>query len=141
MEKTLALIKPDSVEKKHIGEIITMIENSGLKIVAMEHVKLTKSMATSFYNVHIGKPFFEGLLEYMTSGPIVGLVLSGDNAILRWRELMGATNPKQAAKGTIRAKFGASITNNAVHGSDAVETANYEISYIFGGRSIDGKID
>jgi len=134
MERTVALIKPDAVRGHHIGEIIAAIEADGLTVKAMEFMQLSEAQARGFYNVHEGKPFFPRLLDYMTSGPIVAMVLEGEGAIARWRALMGPTNPENAGPETLRGRFGESLTFNAVHGSDAPETAEYEMTYIFGGR-------
>ncbi len=138
MERTFAMIKPDAVKARHIGEILQAIELDGLRIRAMDMVRLSRAQATGFYAVHQEKPFFPELLDYMTSGPVVMLVLEGDDAILRWRRMMGATDPKKAAEGTLRALFGTDVTANAVHGSDARDTAATEIAYMFGGRILDG---
>lgn len=138
MEKTVALIKPDAVKAHHIGAIIDAIEGQGLVVRAMEMMRLSREQARGFYAVHEGKHFFENLLDYMTSGPIVAMVLEGDGAIKRWRDLMGPTNPENAGPETLRGRFGQSLTFNAVHGSDAPETASYEMSYIFGGRYLNG---
>ncbi|MBU1534688.1 nucleoside-diphosphate kinase [Myxococcota bacterium] len=138
MERTIAIIKPDAVRGHHVGEIIAAVEAQGLTIEAMEFMRLTKEQARGFYSVHEGKHFFERLLDYMTSGPIVAMVLSGDDAITRWRSLMGPTNPESAGPETLRGRFGESLTFNAVHGSDASETASYEMSYLFGGRYLNG---
>ncbi|MGM0597575.1 MAG: nucleoside-diphosphate kinase [Myxococcota bacterium] len=137
METTLALIKPDAVKKQIAGAIISMIENEDLKIKAMEMVKFNNKTAGSFYQVHRDKPFFPNLMKYMTSGPVIAMVLEGENAIKKWRSLMGATNPEEASPESIRGKFGQSLTVNSVHGSDAPETAAVEISYLFSGRYID----
>ncbi|PIE89330.1 MAG: nucleoside-diphosphate kinase [Acidobacteria bacterium] len=131
VEKTFAIIKPDSVQAGHMGEIIAMIEKDGFKIVAMKLMHLTKSQAEGFYYVHKGKGFFDELVDFMTEGPIVALILEKEGAIKAWRDLMGATNPEEAAEGTIRRKFGTHIGRNAAHGSDAVETAAYETAYFF----------
>jgi len=131
MERTLAIIKPDAVERNLIGEIIKRIESNGLKIAALKMVKLTKDQAEGFYHVHKGKSFFESLINYMSKGPIVVAVLEGDNAISRWRELMGATDPAKAAEGTIRKEYGLSIEKNSVHGSDSKESALFEVGYFF----------
>ena len=131
MERTLAIIKPDAVRRNITGKIISRIEGSGLAIVAMKKVGLTVTQAQGFYEVHTGKPFFTKLIEFMTSGPVIVLILEGDNAIVRWRELMGATNPEKAAEGTIRRDLAVSMTENSVHGSDAAETATIETAYFF----------
>ena len=137
-EQTLALIKPDAVAAGHVGEIIAAIEREGLRIYALQMLRLSPQQARGFYAVHQEKPFFQALVEFMTSGPIVVLVLEGENAIARWRKLMGATNPTHADPGTLRARFGTDVTRNAVHGSDAPETALTEMAYMFGGRILDG---
>jgi nucleoside-diphosphate kinase len=131
MEKTFAIIKPDAVERKITGKIISRIEEAGFNIVAMKKLWLTKKEAEGFYAVHKGKPFFESLTEYMSSGPCIAMVLEKENAIAEWRKLMGATNPANADPGTIRKDFAIDVEKNSVHGSDAKETASYEISYFF----------
>ena len=130
-EKTLSIIKPDAVAKNVIGEIYDRFEKAGLKIVAAKMKQLTADDARRFYAVHEGKPFYDDLVAFMTSGPVMIQVLEGENAIALNRELMGATNPADAAPGTIRADFAKSIDANAVHGSDAPETAAYEIAVFF----------
>lgn len=131
VEQTLSIIKPDAVKKNVIGQILARLEAAGLRIVAARMMHLSRAEAEGFYAVHRGRPFFGALVEFMTSGPVLVQVLEGENAIARNRELMGATDPRKAAKGTIRADFAASIDANAVHGSDAPETARYEIAYFF----------
>ena len=131
MERTLAICKPDAVERGLAGEILKRIEASGLVVAALKKIHLSRAQAERFYDVHKERPFYKSLCDYMTSGPVVIAVLSGDNAITRWRELMGATDPKQAAKGTIRADFASSIDANAVHGSDGADTARTEIAFFF----------
>ncbi|GGE62625.1 MAG TPA: nucleoside-diphosphate kinase [Paenalcaligenes hominis] len=131
IERTLSIIKPDAVAKNAIGQIIARFEAAGLKIVAGRLVQLSRAEAEGFYAVHKERPFFNDLVEFMISGPVFVQVLEGDNAIAKNRELMGATNPKEAAAGTIRADFADSIDANAVHGSDAPETAAVEIAYFF----------
>ncbi|MGA0163746.1 MAG: nucleoside-diphosphate kinase [Bdellovibrionota bacterium] len=131
MERTLSIIKPDGVKRNLIGKILNKFEEAGLKIVAMKRVHLTRPQAEGFYAVHKERPFFPSLVEYMTSGPVVVSVLEGADAIKKNREIMGATNPKDAAPGTIRAEFAESIEANTVHGSDAPETAAFEIRYFF----------
>ncbi len=131
MEQTLSIIKPDAVEKGVIGKIIDRFESNSLRIAAMKKIKLTNEMAAKFYEVHKERPFFKDLVEYMTSGPVVVMVLEGENAVAKNRELMGATDPKQAAPGTIRADFAESIEANAVHGSDSLENAKKEIAFFF----------
>lgn len=131
VERTLAIIKPDAVQKGIIGEIVSRIDSEGLKIVGMKMLHLDKGRAEGFYAVHEGKPFFGDLVEFMTSGPSVVMVLEAEGAILRWREVMGATNPEDAAEGTIRRDYGADIQCNATHGSDAPETAAFEVGWFF----------
>ncbi len=130
-ELTFSIIKPDAVERGLIGDILKMITDSGLKIKATKMIRLSKEEAEGFYAVHKERPFFGELIEYMTSGPVVVSVLEGDNAIARYRELMGATNPEEAAEGTIRKKFGKNIEANSCHGSDGPDTAKVEVSYFF----------
>jgi len=131
IERTLSIIKPDAVRKNVVGEIISRFEKAGLAVAALKMVHLSREQAEGFYAVHKDKPFFGELVEYMISGPVVVQVLEGEDAIARNRELMGATDPRQAAPGTIRADFGTSIEANAVHGSDGPETAAWEIAYFF----------
>jgi len=131
IERTLSIIKPDAVAKNHIGEIYSCFEKGGLKIVAARMMQLTREQAEGFYAVHKERPFFNDLVSFMVSGPVIVQVLEGENAILKHRDLMGATNPAEAAEGTIRARFASSIDENAVHGSDAAETAKNEIEYFF----------
>ncbi|AJI56097.1 nucleoside-diphosphate kinase [Francisella philomiragia] len=137
-QRTLSIIKPDAVEKNIIGEIYRRFEKSGLKVVAAKMKHLSKAEAEGFYAVHKDRPFFSALVEFMISGPVMIQVLEGDNAIAKNRELMGATNPKEAEAGTIRADFADSIDANAVHGSDAPETAAQEIKYFFSDIEIVG---
>jgi nucleoside-diphosphate kinase len=132
IERTLSIIKPDAVEKNIIGKIYTKIENAGLKIVAAAMAQLDQSSAEAFYDVHRKRPFFRSLVKFMSSGPIMIQVLEGENAVAKYREIMGATDPKQAAPGTIRAEFADSIEANAVHGSDSLENAQNEIAFFFG---------
>ncbi len=132
IERTLSIIKPDAVAKNVIGEIVSRFEKAGLKLVAMQLKQLTKAEAEGFYAEHKERPFFADLVAFMTSGPVVVQVLEGENAILANRELMGATNPKDAAEGTIRRDFAESIDANAVHGSDSATSAEREIAYFFG---------
>jgi len=131
VERTLSIIKPDAVERNVIGEIYTRFERAGLKIVAAKMTSLARPDAEGFYAVHRERPFFKDLVEFMTSGPVMIQVLEGDNAIAKNRDLMGATDPKKAAPGTIRADFAQSIDANAVHGSDSPETAETEIEFFF----------
>ncbi len=136
VERTLSIIKPDAVAKNVIGQIYSRFEQSGLKIVAAKLAWLSRADAEGFYAVHRERPFFTDLVDFMISGPVMVQVLEGDNAIVRNRELMGATDPKKAAAGTIRADFAQSIDANAVHGSDGPETASVEIAYFFPAMSI-----
>lgn len=136
VERTLSIIKPDAVAKNVIGEIISRFEKSGLKVVEAKMVQLSREDAEGFYAVHKERPFFNDLVEFMISGPVFVQVLEGENAIAKNRELMGATNPKEAAAGTIRADFAESIDANAVHGSDAPETAAVEIAYFFASTEV-----
>ncbi|WP_027192529.1 nucleoside-diphosphate kinase [Fundidesulfovibrio putealis] len=138
MELTLCLIKPDAVRRDLTGSILFMIQKAGLKVVALKMVRLDLNQAQGFYHVHRERPFFGELTEYMASGPIVAVVLAGDNAIKRYRELMGATDPTQADEGTIRKVFALSKQENSVHGSDAPETAAFEISYFFNAMEMVG---
>jgi nucleoside-diphosphate kinase len=131
MERTLSIIKPDAVKRGLIGEVVKRLEQNQLNIVAMKMIYMNKDQAQGFYAVHRERPFFESLTDFMTSGPVVVMVLEGDNVIARYRELMGATNFKEAAEGTIRREFATDIEKNVVHGSDAPETAAFEISYFF----------
>ncbi|MCK9488390.1 MAG: nucleoside-diphosphate kinase [Xanthomonadales bacterium] len=131
LERTLSIIKPDAVAKNVIGEIYSRFEKAGLKIIAARMAQLDRETAEGFYAVHRERPFFNALVEFMISGPVMIQTLEGDNAIARHRELMGATNPKEAAPGTIRADFADSIDANAVHGSDGEDTARAEIAYFF----------
>ncbi|MCK5243807.1 MAG: nucleoside-diphosphate kinase [Desulfobacteria bacterium] len=138
MEQTLSIIKPDGVANRHIGDIIKQFESSGLKIVAMKMIHLSKKEARGFYAVHKARPFFDSLTDFMSSGPAIAIVLEGEDAIARNRELMGATDPKDAAGGTIRSNFATDKEKNAVHGSDASETAVLEIAYFFSNLEIVG---
>jgi nucleoside-diphosphate kinase len=131
IEKTLSIVKPDAVAKNLIGAIYKRFEDAGLKIVAAKMLHLSKKQAEGFYAVHKARPFFNDLVKFMTSGPVMVQVLEGENAIAKNREIMGATDPKKAAPNTIRADFANSIEENAVHGSDAAETAAFEVSYFF----------
>ena len=136
IEQTLSIIKPDAVKKNVIGKIITRFEENGLHLVAGKLMHLTDELASGFYAEHDGKPFFNDLKNFMTSGPVFIQVLEGDNAIQKNRELMGATNPQEAAEGTIRADFAKSIDANAVHGSDSLDSAKREIEYFFSTKEI-----
>ena len=136
LERTLSIIKPDAVAKNVIGEIYARFEKAGLKVIAAKQKQLSRAEAEGFYAVHKERPFFKALVEFMISGPVMIQVLEGEGAILKNRDLMGATNPKDAAPGTIRADFADSIDANAVHGSDAAETAKVEIGYFFAATEI-----
>ncbi len=136
IEKTLVIIKPDAVKKNLIGEIISRFEKNGLRVSALKRIKMTKDEAKGFYIVHKEKPFYESLTDFMSEGPIVVMVLEGENAILKVRKIMGATNPAQAEEGTIRRDFGETVERNAVHGSDSPQSAEYEISYFFSALEI-----
>jgi nucleoside-diphosphate kinase len=144
MERTFVMIKPDGVQRGLVGEIINRFERRGLKIVAMKFMHVSRELAEEHYAVHKGRPFYDGLIEYITSGPVTAMVLEGTNAIAVARNTMGATNPADAAPGTIRADFGIEIGRNLVHGSDGTETAAFEIGLWFGEdipgweRSVDG---
>jgi len=135
-EKTLSIIKPDGVSRNLIGEVIERLEKEGLKIRAMKMIRMSKEQAKGFYKVHEGKPFFESVTDFMSSGPCVLMILEGDNVILRYRELMGATNYKDAAEGTIRRDFATDIEKNVVHGSDSPQNADIEINYFFNALEI-----
>ena len=136
VQRTLSIIKPDAVARNVIGEIYARFEKAGLKIIAARMARLSRGDAEGFYAVHRGRPFFNDLVEFMISGPVMIQVLEGDNAILKNRDLMGATDPKKADKGTIRADFAQSIDANAVHGSDAPDTARFEIAYFFAASEV-----
>ena len=140
-ERTLAIVKPDAVEKGATGEILKRIEAAGLRVVALKKVQLSEQLARGFYAVHKERPFYKDLVAFMTSGPVVIAALEGENAIARWRQLMGATDSKKAEPGTIRREFGSDIERNAVHGSDATATARLEISYFFGAGEILGAVE
>jgi nucleoside-diphosphate kinase len=131
IEQTLAIIKPDGVARNLIGEIIRCVEQHGLTVKALKMMHLSKKQAEGFYAVHSARPFFDGLTTFMSEGPVVLMVLSGEGAIGRWRELMGATDPAKAASGTLRKEFGISIERNTTHGSDAPDTAAFETGYFF----------
>ncbi len=136
LERTFAIIKPDAVSKGQQGEILSRIQKAGFKIVAVRSMRLTKDEAGGFYAVHKERPFFGELTDFMSSGKIVALVLEADGAIAKWRDTMGATDPKKAAPGTIRHDLGTSIGNNCSHGSDAPDTAAFEIGYFFAGHEL-----
>ena len=140
-QRTFAIIKPDAVAKKTAGQIIARIEESGLDIIALKRLQLDDEMAKGFYAVHKERPFFGDLVKFMTSGPVVAMVLEGENAIARWRDLMGPTNSNEAPAGTLRGDFGTDIERNAVHGSDAPETAKLEISYWFNASEIQALVE
>ena len=131
MERTLSIIKPDGVKRGLIGEVVRMLEQNNLDIVAMKMLHMTKKQSEGFYAVHRERPFFESLTDFMSSGPALVMVLEGDNVITRYRDLMGATDCREAAEGTIRKAFATDIEQNVVHGSDAPETASFEIAYFF----------
>ncbi|MCC7006794.1 MAG: nucleoside-diphosphate kinase [Ottowia sp.] len=136
LERTLSIIKPDAVAKNVIGAIYSRFENAGLKVIAAKMVHLSVQEAEQFYGVHRARPFFKDLVNFMVSGPVMIQVLEGENAVLKHRDLMGATDPKKADKGTIRADFADSIDANAVHGSDAVDTALVEVAFFFPGMNL-----
>ena len=136
LERTLSIVKPDAVAKNVVGEIYSRFEKNGLKVVAAKMKQLSKQEAEGFYAVHRERPFFNALVNFMISGPVMVQVLEGENAVLKNRELMGATNPKEAAAGTIRADFADSIDANAVHGSDAADTAKVEVAFFFPGMNV-----
>ena len=131
LERTFAIIKPDAVKNNHVGDILTIVEQSGFHILGMKMRRLAKIEAEAFYVVHKERPFYSGLVTFMTEGPVVVLALEREGAIAKWREVMGATNPANAAEGTIRKRFAESIERNCVHGSDAPETAAQEIPFFF----------
>lgn len=141
VERTLSIVKPDAVAKGATGEILRRIQEAGLEIIALKMVQLTEPLARGFYAVHKERPFYGDLVAFMTSGPVVVSVLEGDDAIARYRALMGATNPAEAAEGTIRKAFATDIEKNAVHGSDAPETARVEISYFFNASEIQAPVE
>ena len=136
MERTFAIVKPDAVRRGLTGDILKRIESSELRIVGLRKIQLSRADAERFYDVHKAKPFFKGLCDYMTSGPVVVAVLQGEGAITKWRQLMGATDPKKADPGTIRKDFGLDVEQNSTHGSDAPETAAQEISFFFPTREL-----
>lgn len=136
LEQTLVIIKPDAVKNHHIGDIITEIEDSGVRIVGIKMATLSKDEAKEFYSVHKDRPFYSELVDFMSSGPVVAIALEGPNAVAKNRSMIGDTNPKNAEKGTIRAKFGESIAHNAIHGSDTPENAKREILFFFGSENV-----
>jgi nucleoside-diphosphate kinase len=131
LERTLGIIKPDAVAKGHTGAILAIIEQNGFRIIGMKMRRLSQREAEAFYEVHKSRPFFPGLVTFMTEGPVLLLALERENAVAKWREVMGATNPASAAEGTIRKRFAENIERNSVHGSDALETAAQEIPFFF----------
>lgn len=139
MERTLSIVKPDGVRKNLVGAVIGRFEKAGLKVVALKMISLSKADAEGFYDVHRARPFFKSLTEFMSSGPVVVMALEGEGAIKKVRDIMGATNPKDAASGTIRKDFADSIEANIVHGSDAADTAKIEIGYFFNALEIAGR--
>ena len=141
VERTLAIIKPDAVAKKVTGAILQRIEESGLEVVAIKRIALSEALARGFYAVHKERPFYGDLVKFMTSGPVVLVVLQGESAISRWRDLMGPTNSNDAPAGTIRGDFGTDIERNASHGSDAPETARVEIAYFFNATEIQAETE
>ena len=138
-ERTLSIIKPDGVLKDLIGSVISRLEEEGLKIVAMKMIRMTKDEAKGFYKVHEGKPFYESVTDFMSSGPCVVMILEAEDGIRRYRKLMGATNYKEAEEGTIRRDFATDIEKNVVHGSDSRENAEYEINYFFNALEVAGR--
>jgi nucleoside-diphosphate kinase len=138
MERTFAIIKPDACKRNLAGKILAKIEEKGFRVIAMKKIAMTREQAEGFYAVHRGKPFFDSLTDYMSSGPCIVMVLEKENAITAWRTLMGATNPANAEAGTIRKEFALSLEANSVHGSDAPETADYEIKYFFSALELTG---
>jgi nucleoside-diphosphate kinase len=138
IERTLSIVKPDAVAANRIGKVVSFLESGGLRVIAMKMIHMSKREAEGFYAVHRERAFFESLTKFMSGGPAVAMVLEGENAIARNREIMGATDPAKAAEGTIRKALGASIEHNAVHGSDAPETARTEIGYFFNALEIRG---
>jgi nucleoside-diphosphate kinase len=136
IERTFAIIKPDAVAKNAIGAIIAAIEQAGLRVIGLRYLRMSQAQAEGFYAVHRQRPFFRDLVTFMTSGPVVIMALEGDNAIPRWRELMGPTDVTKAPAGTIRARFGTNIERNAVHGSDGPDTARFELGWFFAGADL-----
>ena len=139
-ERTLAIVKPDAVEKKATGEILRRIEAAGLRLIAVRMLQLTETQARGFYAVHRERPFYASLVRFMVSGPVVVCALEGPDAIRRWRELMGPTDPGEAGEGTIRRDFGSDVERNAVHGSDAPETARIELGYFFNATEVQAPV-
>jgi nucleoside-diphosphate kinase len=138
VERTFSILKPDATERNLTGAINALIEKAGLRIIAQKRIRMTRQEAETFYAVHKERPFFGELVEFMTSGPVVVQVLEGDNAVAKYRDIMGATNPAQAAEGTIRKQFAKSVGENSVHGSDSVDNARIEIAQFFSGNEIVG---
>jgi nucleoside-diphosphate kinase len=136
MERTYAMIKPDAVAKGAVGPILTTIHEAGLRVVALKMLRLTQAQAEGFYAVHRERPFFPELTTWMASGPVVAMILEGAGAVAKWRDLMGPTDATKAPKDTIRGRFGTTIQNNAVHGSDAAETAAFEMGFLFSGAEL-----
>ncbi|HWR35944.1 MAG TPA: nucleoside-diphosphate kinase [Clostridia bacterium] len=136
LQRTLAIVKPDAVAKNATGDVIRTIQDNGFRIIGMKMLHINKHQAEGFYAVHVGKPFYDSLTNFMSEGPVVVLALEKDNAIADWRNLMGATNPAKAEEGTIRKKWAESIERNTVHGSDADDTARFELSYFFAGYEL-----
>jgi nucleoside-diphosphate kinase len=136
VERTFAIIKPDAVANGHAGSILTMIKDAGFKVVGLKMRRLGRHEAEEFYAVHSARPFYSGLVTFMTEGPVMVMVLEREDAIAKWRELMGATNPASAAEGTIRKRFAENIERNSVHGSDAIETASQEVPFFFSGTEL-----
>lgn len=139
MERTLSIVKPDGVRKNLIGEVLRRFESAGLRLIGLKMIKLSKKQAEGFYAVHKDRPFFSSLTDFMSSGPCVATVLEGENAINKLREIMGATNPKEAATGTIRSNYASNIEQNIVHGSDSPESALFEVRYFFNDLEIHGR--
>ena len=140
-ERTLAIIKPDAVEKNAIGAILKSIQDSGLRVIGLKMIQLTEQQARGFYAVHKARPFFGDLVKFMTSGPVVVIALEGEGAVARWRELMGPTDSTKAPKGTIRGDWGSNVERNASHGSDAAETARVELAYFFNASEIQAPVE
>jgi len=136
IERTFGIVKPDAVAKNAIGGVIEMVEATGLRLIGLRRIQMTLAQAEGFYAVHKARPFFPDLVKFMTSGPCVVMAIEGENAVARYREVMGSTDSKKAPAGTIRAKFGTDIERNAVHGSDALETARVEIAYFFAASDV-----
>ena len=138
LERTFSIIKPDATRRNLTGKIIAKFEDAGLRVVASKRIRMSRAQAEGFYAVHSARPFFGSLVTFMTQGPVLAMVLEGDNAIQRWRDLMGPTDATKAPKNTLRGTYGTSIEHNATHGSDAPETAAFEIGYFFSGLELNG---